>query len=205
MVYCSQMKRSRNAAAVFAATPGSGCSKGFGAKEWHKDLLVSWIFDTSIRLQVSFDSRLMPYHMTLQEAGLLLRCVEAPGTTHGRLAIAIGRDISKVTRFIRRLEVRRLIIREIDRRDRRVSVIRPTAKGKTVAAGLASIFDNIRKRLFASISESDVHRVSQVLRQLNKNAVHVGARRRQGSSESIEAARWKKNPGVIQPRTVDRR
>ena len=146
------------------------------AQKWRKDLLVSWLFQTCIRLQTSLDRRFLRFGMTVQEASALLRCVEARTITPGRLAVVLERDKGKMSRVIDRLGSSRLLVREIDQRDRRVSILKPTAKGKRVAQVLASVFDNIRKELFAGILESDVRRLSQTLQHLHKNAVRIGAR-----------------------------
>jgi DNA-binding MarR family transcriptional regulator len=114
--------------------------------------------------------------MTVQEASVLLRCVEARRITPGQLAVALGRDKGKITRFVDRLESSRLLTRDIDRRDRRFSILKPTPKGKQVARVLASVFDSIRKELFVGILESDVLRLGKMLPQLHKNAVDAGSR-----------------------------
>ena len=116
--------------------------------------------------------------MTLQKASVLLRCVEARRISPGQLAVALGRDKGKITRYIDSLESRRLLVREIDQRDRRFSILKPTAMGKRVAQELALVFDNIRKELFAGILESDLRRLSHTLPRLHKNAVQIGTRRR---------------------------
>jgi DNA-binding MarR family transcriptional regulator len=113
--------------------------------------------------------------MTVQEASVLLRCVEARRITPGQLAIALGRDKGKITRFVDRLESSRLLTRDIDRGDRRLSILKPTAKGKQVARAVASVFDSVRKELFVGILESDVLRLGKTLPLLHKNAVHVGS------------------------------
>jgi DNA-binding MarR family transcriptional regulator len=172
----AQIGRGRKLVSVFVATSGRGLSKPLRGQEWRKDLLTSWLFQTCIRLQSSLDRRLLRFGMTAQEASVLLRCVEARRITPGQLAIALGRDKGKITRFVDRLESRRLLTRGIDRRDRRFSILKPTAKGKQVARVLASVFDSIRKELFAGILESDVLRLGKMLPQLHKNAVHVGSR-----------------------------
>jgi DNA-binding MarR family transcriptional regulator len=115
--------------------------------------------------------------MTVQEASVLLRSVEARRITPGQLAIALGRDKGKITRFVDRLESSRLLTRDIDPRDRRCSILKPTAKGKKVGLALASVFDSIRKELFVGILESDVRRLAQMLRQLHKNAAGIGSRK----------------------------
>ena len=146
------------------------------SREWRKDLLMSWLFQTCIRLQTSLDRRFLRFGMTVQEASVLVRCVEARSITPGQLAVGLGRDKAMITRFIDRLEVNRLILRHIHPRDRRFSVLKPTAKGKRVARDLASLFDDIRKELFVEMSESDVRRLSKVLAQLHKNAIDIGSR-----------------------------
>jgi MarR family transcriptional regulator for hemolysin len=153
-------------------------SKTLTAREWRKDLLVSWIFQTCIRLQTSMDRRFLKYGLTQQEASVLLRCVETRRITSGKLAVALGRDKGKITRFVDRLEVGGLVMRDTDRRDRRCSVLKPTAKGKKMARELFCVFDSIRKELFVGIGENDVRRVSGMLSELHKNAARIGTRQR---------------------------
>jgi len=172
----AQIGRGRKVVSVFVATSGRGLSRPLRGQEWRKDLLTSWLFQTCIKLQTSLDRRFLRFGMTVQEASVLLRCVEARRITPGQLAIALGRDKGKITRFVDRLESSRLLTRDIDRRDRRFSIVKPTAKGKHVARALASVFDSIRKELFVGILESDVLRLGKMLPQLHKNAVHVGSR-----------------------------
>jgi DNA-binding MarR family transcriptional regulator len=172
----AQIERGRKVVSVLVATSRRGLSKPLRGQEWRKDLLTSWLFQTCIRLQTSLDRRFLRFGMTAQEASVLLRCVEARRATPGQLAIALGRDKGKITRFVDRLEARRLLTRDIDERDRRFSILKPTAKGKQVARALVSVFDSIRKELFAGILESDVRRLCKMLPQLHKNALYVGSR-----------------------------
>src|SRR6267378_4290281 len=98
------MRRTQQIAGFLNPTAFSGAPKRLSAPEWRKDLLVSWLFRTCIRLQTSLDRRFLKFGMTLQEASVLLCCVEDRRTTPGQLAIALGRDKGKITRFIDRLE-----------------------------------------------------------------------------------------------------
>jgi len=123
----AKIEPGQKVASVFVPISRSGLSKQLLAREWRKDLLMSWLFQTSIRLQTSLDRRFLRFGMTVQEAGVLLRCVEARIITPGQLAVGLGRDKGMITRFIDRLEFSRLIIRDINPRDRRFSVIKPTA------------------------------------------------------------------------------
>jgi DNA-binding MarR family transcriptional regulator len=185
----AQIGQGRKAASALVTTSRRGLSKPLRGQEWRRDLLTSWLFQTCIKLQTSLDRRFLRFGMTVQEASVLLRCVEARRITPGQLAIALGRDKGKITRFVDRLESSRLLMRGIDPRDRRFSILKPTAKGKHVAHGLGSLFDSIREELFAGILESDVLRLGKMLPQLHKNAVHIG------SGQKCDAPRRRKRIG----------
>src|SRR6202158_1699387 len=172
----AQIERGPKIASVFVATSPRGLSKPLRGQEWRRDLLTSWLFQTCIKLQTSLDRRFLRFGMTVQEASVLLRCVEARRITPGQLAIALGRDKGKITRLVVRLESSRLLTRDIDRRDLRFSILKPTARGNQVARALAPVFDSIRKELFVGILESDVLRLGKMLPQLHENAVNVGSR-----------------------------
>ena len=161
-----------------APIPSDGARplKELTAPEWGKDLLVSWLFQTCIKLQTSLDRCFLKFGLTTQEATLLLRCAEMQRTTPGKLAAIVGRDKGKVTRIIDRLASSGLVTREIYARDRRYSIIRATRKGKLLARELAHVFDSIRTELFLGIRESDVFQLGAILPHLHKNAVQLGSR-----------------------------
>ena len=175
MVKHTKKARSREVAGAFVPISHKGPTRPLTSTEWRKDLLLSWLFQTCIRLQTSLDRRFLRFGMTVQEASVLLRCIEARNITPGQLAVRLGRDKGMITRFIDRLESSGLITRGINPRDRRFSVLKPTGKGKQVARDLASQFDHIRKELFVGTSESDVRRLSKALAQLHKNAADIGS------------------------------
>jgi hypothetical protein len=129
----AQLGRGRKIVSVFVATSRRGLSKPLRGQEWRKDLLMSWLFQTCTRLQTSLDRRFLRLGMTVQEASVLLRCVEARKVTPGQLAIVLGRDKGKITRFVDRLESSRLLTRDIDA----TGGFRPQThcKGKTGSSG----------------------------------------------------------------------
>jgi DNA-binding MarR family transcriptional regulator len=171
-----EVKRGRKPGRVRIPAADARRLNALSGEEWRKDLLVSWLFQTCIKLQTSLDRRFSRYGITMQEASVLLRCVEAQRITPGKLAVALGRDKGKVTRFIDRLESSRLVTRDVHWRDRRYSVIKPTRKGRQLAQVLAYVFASIRKELFAGILEPDVRRLGEMLTQLHKNATRIGSR-----------------------------
>ena len=171
----AKIEPGQQVASVFVPILRRGLPKQLQSLEWRKDLLMSWLFQTCIRLQTSLDRRFLRFGMTVQEASVLLRCVEARSVTPGQLAVGLGRDKGLITRFIDRLEDRRLIARHLNPRDRRFSILKPTAKGKQTARDLARLFDEIRKELFLGMLESEVGELSRMMALLHKNAVGIGS------------------------------
>ena len=174
----SKIERTPKVASVFVPISRGGLSKQSRGRDWRKDLLMSWLFQTCIRLQTSLDRRFLRFGMTVQEASVLLRCVEARSITPGLLAVGLGRDKGMITRFINRLEQSGLLARDINQRDRRFADLKPTAKGKRVARDLAAVFYKVRRELFVGISESDVQRLSNMLARLHRNAGDIGSQQK---------------------------
>jgi DNA-binding MarR family transcriptional regulator len=170
-----QMKRKQERDGIPVPILPLGGSKRLSASDWRKDLLVSWLFQTCIRLQTSFNRRFQRFGMTVPEASVLLRCVEARQSSPGKLSVVLGRDKAMVTRFVDRLEAARLITRQRNRVDRRRLIIRPTGKGKRLAQDLASVFEKVRQELFVGTLESEVGRLGQLLSRLHENAERMGA------------------------------
>jgi len=168
------IERKREGAGIPVPILPLGGSKRVSASDWPKDLLVSWLFQTCIRLQTSFNRRFQKFGMTVQQARELLRCVEARQSSPGKLSVVLGRDKAMVTRFIDRLEAARLITRQRSGRDRRHLIIRPTGKGKRLAQDLAAVFGKVRKELFVGTLESDIGQLGQLLSQLHENAERMG-------------------------------
>src|ERR1700746_2046138 len=157
--------------------PGTYSRKSLSSMEWHKELLLSWIFQTCFKLQASFDRRFLHFGLTFQEAVVLMRCVEAGEIVPGRLALILARDKGKITRFVDRLEAAELVKRSVNPRDRRFSVIKATPKGKRLAERIASTFEEVRNQLFVSVLDCDIQRLSKVLPQLHRNALGIGPKR----------------------------
>jgi DNA-binding MarR family transcriptional regulator len=170
--------------------PGTYSRKSLSSKEWHKELLLSWLFQTCFKLQASLDRRFLNFGMTFQEAAVLMCCVEAGEIVPGRLALILARDKGKITRFVDRLEAAELVKRSVNPRDRRYSVIKATPKGKRLAERIASTFEEVRAELFVSVLDCDIERLSKVLPQLHQNALGISTKR------SVSEGRQKRRIGA---------
>jgi len=169
---------------------GTYSRKSLSSKEWHKELLLSWTFQTCFKLQACLDRRFLNFGMTFQEAVVLMRCVEAGAIAPGRLALILARDKGKITRFVDRLESAELVKRSVNPRDRRYSVIKATPKGKRLAERIASTFEEVRNELFVSVLDCDIERLSKVLPQMHRNALGIGTKR------SVSEGRQKRRIGM---------
>jgi DNA-binding MarR family transcriptional regulator len=149
------------------AEPGR---KYIGIREWRGEDLISLLFRTSIRLQTTFDRRFAQFGITAQEAAVLVRCVEAGETSAGKLAVAMGRDKGKITRFVHRLEASRFVTRACDPKDHRLLIIKATRRGSRMAPRLKAIFEDLREQFFAAILTQDIDQLRGVLAQLYENA-----------------------------------
>jgi hypothetical protein len=102
-----------------------------------------------------------------------------------------------VTRFLDRLEAASLITRKRNLRDKRLSIIKPTGKGKRLAQDLALAFDEVRRELFAGAAESDIRMLGSFFRKLHENAERVGLKAK-GDAARTRIGRRKRGRSVLQ-------
>jgi DNA-binding MarR family transcriptional regulator len=139
-------------------------------REWRGEDLISLLFRTSIRLQTTFDRRFTEFGITAQEAAVLVRCVEAGEISASKLALAMGRDKGKITRFVSRLEASRLLTRTANPKDHRLLIIKATRRGTRMAPRLRMIFEELREQFFDAILTQDIDQLGSLLSQLYENA-----------------------------------
>lgn len=148
----------------------SSNSRIASAGDWHKESLLSVLVRTSIHLQNTLDRNFSRFGMTAQEAAILVRCVDARETYAGQLAVALGRDKGKMTRFVDRLIAKNFISREVSSHDRRRYIIKATPRGRRIAARLRTVFQDCRSKLLRGVFASDIQRVATLLLRINVNA-----------------------------------
>lgn len=139
------------------------------SQEWPRELLLSLLVRLNIRLQTTLDERFKPFGITAQEAALLLYCTEAGETSPGKLAVSMGRDKGKITRFVDRLATARLLSRVRSARDRRVFVIKTTKRAAVIAPKLKIIFEETRAKLFDEIPDAELGRLGAAISQMYSN------------------------------------
>jgi DNA-binding MarR family transcriptional regulator len=144
------------------------------AERRRQELFLFRLFRTCFTLQASLDRRFLRAGVTFQEAAVLLHVVQNSWVTPGRLATALGRDKGKITRFVDRLVVRGLVVREPNPPDLRIKRIMPTPEGKLIARRVASLFERVQKELFVDVRLGDLRHAENTLPLLYNNAVRLG-------------------------------
>jgi DNA-binding MarR family transcriptional regulator len=150
-----------------------------GVREWQTELSIARLLRTSIRLQTAFDRCFSPFGMTAQEAAVLIHCAAEGETSAGKLAQAIGRDKARITRLVDRLETGGFLSRANDPREHRLSVIKPTHRGRRIAPRLQALFEEVRGQFFQGVHNIDIDRLESVLAQLHANADRLCPPKRQ--------------------------
>jgi DNA-binding MarR family transcriptional regulator len=141
-----------------------------GIREWQAELSISRLFRTSIRLQTAFDRCFSQFGMTAQEAAVLVHCAEEGETSAGKLAVTMGRDKGKITRFVDRLEASGFLTRKSDPRDHRLLIIKATSRGRRVVPHLKIRFEEVRSQFFEGVLNVDIDKLETLLSQLHANA-----------------------------------
>jgi len=132
-----------------------------------EELLFALIARTGIQLQDALDSHLRPLGLTAQEAALLVRCADSNAKSSGDLAAIMGRDKGGVTRHLDKLEARGLIQRFPNVRDRRVTLVRATPRGRRLAPRCRTTFLEARTQLLEEFFDVEIHQLSGVLSRIS--------------------------------------
>jgi DNA-binding MarR family transcriptional regulator len=139
--------------------------------DWKRERLVSVLLRVGMRLQRACDERFREFGMTAQDAALLLHCAEAGEITQSKLADAVGRDKSKITRFA----PKGFLSRKMNTRDRRRSTICVTNKGRRLARLLKVRFAEVRNELFRGVLDMDIAQIEAAFEVLEANAKLLSA------------------------------
>ncbi len=81
------------------------------------------------------------------------------------LAERVGRDYTTVSRQVARLVKLRLVERRVAPSDRRIRLISPSARGRTVASKIARAREALARSVFASWSPSEFHEFVRLTRK----------------------------------------
>ncbi|MFT4096583.1 MAG: MarR family winged helix-turn-helix transcriptional regulator [Rhodoblastus sp.] len=91
---------------------------------------ASRVRKASRRVSQIYDRELAPYDLTVTQFGLLVQLRAAPGASIGALADSMVMDATTLSRNLRPLERRQLVVAEADKEDGRVRKLKLTPQGR---------------------------------------------------------------------------
>ena len=94
--------------------------------------------------------------------------------TQQNIAYIIQKDKNSVTQFIDNLEKKGLVVRSLDRGDRRVNNIVVTEKGLSMRDSTKEIAINAMNDILSGVSEADLNTFISVLRKANETIQELG-------------------------------
>lgn len=94
--------------------------------------------------------------------------------TQQNIAYIIQKDKNSVTQFIDNLEKKGLVVRSVDRGDRRVNNIVVTEKGLSMRDSTKEIAINAMNDILSGVSEEDLNTFISVLRKANETIQELG-------------------------------
>jgi len=137
------------------------------ARSDSEELLLSLIGQVSIQLQNILDARFRPLGVTAQEATLLLCCAENSEISAGELAAMMFRDKGGVTRHLNRLAAKGLVHRSPNPRDRRLTMVCATARGRRLAPRCRDIFLRTRALVLDDLFDVELQQVFAALSRIS--------------------------------------
>jgi DNA-binding MarR family transcriptional regulator len=128
---------------------------------------VAQVFDAQ-------DRALAPIGLTARQGLILLSCDLEEASTAAELASLYGLEASSITRLVDRLEKKRLIERTRSRSDRRKSMLRLTARGKTVLQRAVKIAGPIAIATWKGVSEEERKTLAAIVTKVLINLEQMG-------------------------------
>ena len=105
------------------------------------------------------------------------------GPTQLQLANSLGIEMPSLTRTLQQLEQQDLIERRIDDADKRSKKIYFTEQGQQLFSQLEAVLFDIKKQLFAGLSDEQIIAITKGLSQIERNAQGFIQRLNSGNTE----------------------
>lgn len=116
-----------------------------------------------------FAKDLRPHDITPVQFALLGLLWESDGLSQHEIAALLGKDRPNITRILEKLEAKRLVIRERDRNDRRITRVYLSDAGRKLRPRLEDLAINFRAHAFDGLSTTERSQLNSLLLRLMDN------------------------------------
>nr|CAA6802279.1 MAG: Unknown protein [uncultured Thiotrichaceae bacterium] len=106
------------------------------------------------------------HELKIDELPILARVFEQPGLPQAALNRLTYKDKVTVTRLLNALEKKQLIIREVDKDDRRARKVYLGTLGEQLLENLSPLVTEMSTELFGGISDEDIETTQRTMKQL---------------------------------------
>jgi DNA-binding MarR family transcriptional regulator len=120
-------------------------------------------------LKAELGRRLKPFGLTTEQWAVLNLLWETDGVTQKSLAVRALKDQPNMTRILRRLEQKGLIVRSGNHEDRRSFLITLTPKGEQTREDTIGLALDLRRLAFAGLNDEECALLSTMLARINNN------------------------------------
>src|SRR5215207_7444697 len=128
----------------------------------------------SRKLRTLFDARVRAKGLTLARARTLMHLARKDGMTQTELAEILEVEGPTLVRLLDGLEAQGLTERRPVERDRRAKQIALTEAGRTLAAEVTRLADNLREEVLAGVPEADLLGATGILRAMTEKIAAAG-------------------------------
>lgn len=125
--------------------------------------LAFTIHRTAVRLKTSFNRHLLPHGITADQFAILASLWESDGMLQSQLAERLFKDGANISRMVDRLEDKGLVRRERDQKDRRVSHVQLTPRGRKIQGELLDSVQSFREQAYKGLNGEELDRLREVL------------------------------------------
>ena len=111
--------------------------------------------------------------LTMPQMKTLVYVIKNDGPTSGQIASGLGVTLSTITGIVDRLEEQSLVSRHEDRRDRRITRVVPSARGKELIDGLFRYRNEVVTAILSQLDESQLETVEKAFQYLVEAAAKL--------------------------------
>ena len=127
------------------------------------------IYSTARDIHTMAEKILTPHGLTVEQMHLLKNVTSKNGMTQKMLGSAVDKTPANLTRILRRLETKDLIVRRPESGDRRENLVFLTGKGRDLVKDVHETFQLFSARMFNGISDETQRTVRSCMEKMQRN------------------------------------
>ncbi len=132
------------------------------------------LHDAQRAMRRAFDARMGALGLSSAQWRLLLHALREGGPTQSRLADLLEIEPISVSRLIDRMEAQGWVERQADPHDRRVRLVKPSARALALRDDLRRMAEEIYAEALVGISADEKQNLMQCLRTITRNLAGAG-------------------------------